>query len=494
MLNACDKHNDVLCSCQENNSSLNSEFKPYFLSTDRTFEKSSGSLAKASVDFSSKVLSVDKKIFSSKIGPDNQIELFPVIVDVEGSLRFPENFSNHEKIITSAGLRNGAPILDKISDHVWKDEKDVIPVSGRKCSCKSVWCPVCFRYRYHDRIKEIFAPFDWQFTRQVVLTVNPDLFECPADSLIYIREHHSVGEFIRRLRRGVKIKSGCRWVYKYQPVNVVRWAWFMEFHRNGFPHFHVFVQTDGKGKGGMIGGDRLRDSWSLAKWVKETYFNSEQHFKNLTGYYADKGYFEKGKEYQGLLPDDILDKFKSKIKRMNTSERKKTEKIEVNFMNENNAEKIETPFEEANMRACEIYFDECKGLRVDKAGLDNVMGKIGEEIEKCEEPAERKKVNYRVMIQNCGEATYIELDIRDYRFEAICKLNFKKWRAKAGALYHNRRGYVVNLTKGEIIELLESVVRVTAIKKYMDVSEYCRKRSNVLEREKYDRENILMQR
>lgn len=397
------------------------------------------------------------------------------------------------------------PILDKISDGLWNVDQDQFPVAGRKCSCKSVWCPTCFKFRYHERIQEIFAPFDWESTRQVVLTVNPDLFQSPSESLQYIRDHHSVGEFIRRLRRGVKIKSGSRWVWKYQPINIIRWAWFMEFHSNGFPHFHVFIQTDCKGRAGMLGGEFLRDSWKLALWVKETYFKSEDHFKNLTGYYADKGYFEKGKEYQGRLPDEIMDKFQRRIKRMNTSERKRQIKQEdepVMDGDEMNAlnEEIPNPLELANYVLCESYFEEMAGLKVDKKKLDEVMNSIEQTIEDCEKPEEIQAVNYRVMIERCGKRTYIELDLREYRLSAVCDLNYYEWKKKVGGLYCNKRGYVCKLKRSEIVELLQSVSKVIALNKYLDVHECIRLRENQISREKADREweeankeSVLMQ-
>lgn len=102
------------------------------------------------------------------------------------------------------------------------------------------------------------------------------------------------------------------------------------------------------------------------------------------------------------------------------------------------------------------------------------------------------------MIANCGEATYIELDIKEYRIAALCRLNFKKWKTKSDGLYYNNRGYVVNLSKEEIIELLTSIVRVTSIKKYMDVPGYVKERTRQINNaaafaEVYS-EQVMMQR
>ena len=354
-----------------------------------------------------------------------------------------------------------SPILAFKSDQLWIDEKSIIPVVGKKCSCKSVWCPPCFRSpRYHNRIVEIFSPFDWQSTRHVILTVDPELYESPAAALADIRKRRLVGEFIRRLRHGVKVKIGARWVWKYKPIDILRWAWFLEFHKNGFPHYHVFIQTPQKGSAGMIGGDFLRDSWKIAKIVKETYFRNEDHFRQMTGYYADKGYFEKGKEYQGRLPEDILNNNKEKIKRMNSSEK--------GFQGKR--EPTEEEIEKMNYRECVVYFD--KQSKLSNSDGEKEVIKLEKLIE-----VEKREVNYRAIIANCGVKTYVELDIAAYRIAAICEFPWPKWKERAGISYDNNRGLTSKLTNDETLELLASVVRVVSIKKYQDIHKAVRERS-----------------
>ncbi|HNZ32401.1 MAG TPA: hypothetical protein PKJ25_09915 [Smithellaceae bacterium] len=355
-----------------------------------------------------------------------------------------------------------APILAFKSDQRWIDENSIIPVSGKKCSCKSVWCPVCFRSRFHNRIVEIFSPYDWQSTRHIILTVDPELYRSPSAALEDIRKRRFVGEFIRRLRRGVKVKIGSRWVWQYKPIDVLRWAWFLEFHKNGFPHYHVFIQTPVKGSAGMIGGDFLRDCWKIAKIVKETYFHNEGHFRQMTGYYADKGYFEKGKEYQGRLLEDILNNIKEKIKRMKSSEKRFQEKRKP----------TEEEIEEKNFKECMTFFDEKHGWSISDEEKNEFVSELEERID----DAEKREVNYRAIIANCGAKTYVELDIAGYRIAVICDVPWKKWKEKAGISYENNRGYISKLTKDEILELLASVVRVVSIKKYQDIDKAVRER------------------
>lgn len=407
--------------------------KTYFLSKEGYSDKNPGPFPRASGFLSQNQHSVDKK------SPQQEI-----------------NFKS--EVVASVF----SPILAYKPDQQWIDEKSIIPVSGKKCSCKSVWCPVCFRSRFHDRIVEIFTPFEWQSTRHVILTVDPELYESPSAAVRDLRKKRMLGECIKRLRRGVKVKVGAHWVWKYKPIDVLRWAWFLEFHKSGFPHYHVFIQTPQKGSAGMIGGDFLRDSWKIAKIVKETYFRDEAHFREMTGYYANKGYFEKGKEYQGRLPEDILNNVKEKIKRMGSSEKDYRDKREL----------MEEEIEEKNFKECMTFFDEKQGWSIS----DEEKNEFVSELENRIDEAEKREVNYRAIIANCGAKTYVELDIGKYRIAAICELPWKKWKERAGESYNNNRGYISKLTKDEVLELLGSVVRVVSIKKYQDIDKAARER------------------
>lgn len=403
--------------------------KPYFLSTEGYSDKNPGPFLRASGFLSQYQHSVDKKITQQEI-----------------------NFKS-EKVESAL-----APILAFNPDQQWIDEELIVPVSGKKCSCKSVWCPVCFRARFHDRIVDIFSPYDWQSTRHVILTVDPDLYESPYAALEDIREKRMVGEVIRRLRKGVKEKVGSRWVWKHKPIDVLRWSWFLEWHKNGFPHYHVFIQTPLKGSAGMIGGDFLRDCWKIAKIVKETYFHDEAHFREMTGYYANKGYFEKGKEYQGRLPENILDNVKGKIKRMNSSEKGYRERREL----------TEAQIEEKNYQECVTFFNEQNGWLISVEEKNEFASDLERRLDEAEVTKEKRDVNYKAIIENCGAQTYIELDVAEFRITFICALSWKEWKERAGT-FHNNRGYISKLSRDEIFKLLGSIVRVISINKYQDI-------------------------
>lgn len=384
-----------------------------------------------------------------------------------------------------------APILDNITSQVWKDDPEIkVPVSGRKCCCRSVWCPDCFRFLYLDKIKKAFEPFDWRYTRQVVLTIDPANFPSPVEAFNHIRQKRAVGEFVRRLRRGVREKIGKHWVWKYRPVKILRWSWFLEWHKNNFPHFHVFLHLDKEGKSGMIGGDFLRDSWNLSSWVREDYFHSEKHFKNLTGYYTDKGYFEKNKQYQGILPDVIMDNVQGKIKRYGCSERSEIKKPELKTQGE-------SVYTNLNFLKCIAFFEEMKTLnKIEQRGtpaiaLNSIFTGLVNSFQHC---ATDRSINYRAILERCGAKTKIELDLKNYRVEAECNLSYDQWKSKPEGKFFNGRGIVRKLNLKEISELLSSTTRVISIKEYMDIYDYCRKRDKKIANKEYWRNQIMMQR
>jgi hypothetical protein len=350
-----------------------------------------------------------------------------------------------------------------------------------------VWCPSCFYVIYREQIKSAFEGFDWRFTRQVVLTVDPARFESGYYAFDFIRNKHSVSEFVRRLRRGVKQKIGSSWVWKFEPINILRWAWFLEWHKNGFPHYHVFIQTDRCGAAGMIGGGFLRDSWNLASWVREEFFRNEEHFKNLTGYYAGKGYFEKGKQYQGILPVEILEKNTKRIKRYGHHEK--------NQYPERRKQMTEEEIEDRNYQKCITYFDEMANERKDRQEIDEALVRAQSRIEELRHADEKRShVDYKAMLSRCGQYVYVELDIKEFRFTAICAVDFNSWKKLSNGQFIGNKGYLCNMTIEQVTALLASVQRIVSIKEFMDLKEYLRRRGNQLNKEENYRQNCLMQR
>jgi len=368
-------------------------------------------------------------------------------------------------------------ILDNNHGPTWKNNS--VPVSGKKCCCHSVWCPSCFSIMYHDKVLDKFNPFDWKKTRQLTLTVNPDLFDSGSAAIMYIRENRTTGEFIRRLKRGVKTKVGNKWIEKYKPVKISRWAWFLEWHANGFPHYHIFIETPVAGSAGMIGADFIRDSWGLSTWVNESYFKNEEHFSNLTGYYAHKGYFDKGKKHQGILPDEIKENVKSRIKRYGSSPENLAEKLK------NAREKKAKLKEDQNFKEVEMFFTNIRN-EASPGALDQVIEDTKEIrrklIKNFNGDKEKRRLDYSLLLASCGQKTFVSLDLGEYRLYAEVSIKYEDWKNKFSGEFVNGRGRVNRLNLEEINYVLKCVTRVTGLDKYQNIKAYCLKRCEDMEK------------
>lgn len=167
---------------------------------------------------------------------------------------------------------------------------------GRKCRCGLTWCPSCSKNsgvkRFADRIK----PWDYRYVRQIVLTIDREQFESPLDAYLTITQKKYIPALLRELTR----RDG---------IEVVDWAWALEWHRDGYPHWHLFVLQNKQGQAGMIGQANISRIWKKGI-VWEYPVRSEKHWHGLTGYFAKKGYFEKKKAHQALLPQWARDRQK----------------------------------------------------------------------------------------------------------------------------------------------------------------------------------------
>lgn len=169
-----------------------------------------------------------------------------------------------------------------------KHEKYALAV---RCSCNSVWCPKCFKKYSAPRQAARMQRMDWRRTRMVTLTLNPANWLDGEDAYVWYRLHSPIGYFIQNLGRA--------------GVVVTDWTCNMEWHDNGFPHWHLMIEVDKPGPAGMIGEKLIHQLWSwggLVHRIHESPFRSEKHFKKFTGYFAKSGYLHKDKQHQIELP------------------------------------------------------------------------------------------------------------------------------------------------------------------------------------------------
>lgn len=151
------------------------------------------------------------------------------------------------------------------------------------CNCRSPWCPHCSKFcKSSETIRERLADLQWDRVRQVVLTVSRGT---PADEAMEkIRKTRAIPKMIKNL--GLKDR---------------RWLWVLEFHADGYPHWHLFIENL-RGKAGMIGKSRVQAAWKHGN-VWESYPKDEKHWRATTGYHRKAGYFAaEHKAHQLTLP------------------------------------------------------------------------------------------------------------------------------------------------------------------------------------------------
>ncbi len=136
----------------------------------------------------------------------------------------------------------------------------------------------------------------------MILTIDRKQFKDGKEAYLLVKEKKLIAGFVRNLKR----TGG---------IGVIDWLWVMEFHEDGFSHWHVFIEVGKEGKSGMIGGALIRKYWKIGSYLIESYVKNEFHWKNLVGYFGDHGYFSDGKGYQGVLPEWAKKEFGMKIRR-----------------------------------------------------------------------------------------------------------------------------------------------------------------------------------
>lgn len=156
------------------------------------------------------------------------------------------------------------------------------------CTCRSAWCEHCSKFcATSDTIRDRLSLLDWSSVRQVVLTVSR---EVPADvAMEKIRKNRSIAKLIKAL--GLKDR---------------RWLWVLEFHADGYPHWHLFIENRA-GKAGMIGKNNVARYWKHGH-VWESYPKDKKHWGAITGYHRKAGYFAgETKKHQLTLPPYLME-------------------------------------------------------------------------------------------------------------------------------------------------------------------------------------------
>jgi len=209
------------------------------------------------------------------------------------------------------------------------------------------------------KIKGRISKYKWENTRHVVLTVDRNKFKDGRDAWEKIQGKKSIAQMIWNLKRVRKIK-------------IERWLWVQEWHHDGFPHWHVLIQTKNRG---MIGGDLLREYWDSGIWIREGFFKNKEHWNNVVGYFERKGYFEKGKRYQSELPEWARGT-NIRIRRFGSSVEKDEGKLITIVKNKMEGEKMG---KEREPKIYEVRFKECGAFTM--VSIDSPFMGIGYMVE-----------------------------------------------------------------------------------------------------------------
>jgi hypothetical protein len=226
------------------------------------------------------------------------------------------------------------------------------------------------------------------------------------------RDKYKSGEEAWEAMNKKKAIANMIWNLKrVRAVKIKRWVWVLEWHEDGFPHWHVLIETENKG---MIGGDFIREYWGMGLWIKESYFKSKEHWNSVVGYFEKKGYFEKGKKYQSELPawarvtNLRIRRFSGSVEKENKIEDEKFYEVEKNR----------------------------------------------EGVKKMDADQKELKI-YEVRFQECGAYTVVSIDSPFFGIGYLVNLPFQDFNKFMGGRYEPGMGFVVTMNDDEVETLID---------------------------------------
>lgn len=101
-----------------------------------------------------------------------------------------------------------------------------------RCGCGSWFCGCCSENKGYALRRRLVPAIDgWEAMQVWTLTVDPLLFATPRDALIHVRDTRALARLVDRLHRCGALSSR-------------RWFWVIEWHKSGWPHWHLLVEAD----------------------------------------------------------------------------------------------------------------------------------------------------------------------------------------------------------------------------------------------------------
>ena len=358
-------------------------------------------------------------------------------------------------------LNLSSPILEEKNVVKPRDE-NARQLQTFKCRCGSVWCPSCHKVVWIKRMAGKMAQLDWRYVRHVVLTMNPTKSKDGQDAYEYVKEHKSIAGFIRNLKRVGKVKRGKEWIQERKPVKVTKWVGFLEWHKNGYPHWHLLIEVKEPGIAGRIGQDVIHYYWPLGKIIRETPIGSGKQWKNMVGYFGAHGYLFGDKYHQTTLPSWAIKIEDLKIRRTYGSRMK----------------------QEKNQRSVPKWADKlCREV------IDPETGEI----------LKRSQMTYRQRFDSCGKRTFIRIHTGKKLIQGVFNIPYEEILKTFKGEHRGEHGYVFSASDEDIDKLLAKMIRgkiiehakVTWIKPQRVIHEYCDRCGDLTYQEyQYVRESV----
>jgi hypothetical protein len=110
------------------------------------------------------------------------------------------------------------------------EEREYLEVKA--CGCRSRFCPDCCTHlalKLRERLVPVLKTFSGLI--MLTLTVDPKLFDSPEQAYWYVKDKRAIAELVRALLKAGHVKSG-------------RFFYVVEWHKNGWTHFHLLVEAD----------------------------------------------------------------------------------------------------------------------------------------------------------------------------------------------------------------------------------------------------------
>lgn len=174
-----------------------------------------------------------------------------------------------------------------------------------QCACGSAFCEHCVGdSQSFQRILEIMSTFDWRCVRNVMLSIDRERFKTPAEAYERIKANREINKFIKRVDTATGRKN--------------KYLWVIEFHADGFPHYHVLLDSGVKGQEGMIGKEIIQNLWGFGHcW--ESYIKDESHWKAIQGYGKKKGYFGGENKRHQMFPPVCISTSQTSIRKFGSN-------------------------------------------------------------------------------------------------------------------------------------------------------------------------------